>query len=78
MDEITRDVCEVDFPPAAYGACLQDVEWVCQELVARIVRDPEDLIRSGDRSGEDANPGHPVILLSSVQALQSRGIVRRR
>ena len=47
METITTDVCEVDFPPVRYGETLGEIEATIQEVVERIFRDKDGIIRSG-------------------------------
>ena len=47
MEKITTDVCEVDFPPVSYGDSLEEIEATIQEVVERIFRDEDGIIRSG-------------------------------
>jgi len=46
-EEVTRDVCEVDFPPETYGESPEEIEATIQEVVERIFRDEDGAIRSG-------------------------------
>ena len=47
MEKITTDLCELDFPPKIYGDCLEDVEATIQEVIEKIFRDENGMIRSG-------------------------------
>ena len=47
MAQLTKDVCEVDFPPESYGNSLKEIESTIQEVVEKIFRDENDMIRSG-------------------------------
>ena len=44
---VTKDVCEAAFPPERYGRHLAEVEVTVQEVVERVFRDADGLIRSG-------------------------------
>src|SRR2546426_6129329 len=44
---MTTDVCEVDFPPASYGRTLEEVEVTIQQVVERVFRDDDGILRSG-------------------------------
>jgi hypothetical protein len=44
---MTTDVCEVDFPPASYGGTLEEVEATVQEVIERVFRDDDGILRSG-------------------------------
>jgi len=46
-DGVLSDVCEVDFPPASYGETLEEVEATVQQVVERVFRDEDGLVRSG-------------------------------
>jgi len=47
MKRVTTDICEVDFPPEVYGDDLAEVESTVQEVIERIFRDEDGMIRSG-------------------------------
>ncbi|MCE9589596.1 MAG: hypothetical protein K8S99_03635 [Planctomycetes bacterium] len=47
MEETTIDLCEMDFPPASYGKTLAQAEATAQQVVERIFRDEDDILRSG-------------------------------
>ena len=47
MEKVTKDVCEVDYPPVVYGQTLEEIEATIQEVVERIFRDEDGMIRSG-------------------------------
>jgi hypothetical protein len=44
---VTEDICEVDFPPVSYGRSLEEVERTVQQVIERIFRDEDGIIRSG-------------------------------
>ncbi|MBI4025376.1 MAG: hypothetical protein HY360_10385 [Verrucomicrobia bacterium] len=46
-EEMTTDVCETPFPPAIYGRELDEVERTIAEVIERIFRDEDGMIRSG-------------------------------
>ena len=45
--QLTEDICEVDFPPASYGRNLEEVERTIQEVIERVFRDEDGMLRSG-------------------------------
>lgn len=45
-DAVTKDVCEVDFPPAVYGRTLEEVEATVRQVVERVFRDEDGILRS--------------------------------
>ena len=45
--QLTEDICEVDFPPESYGRSLEEVERTIQEVIERIFRDEDGMLRSG-------------------------------
>jgi len=47
MEKVTMDLCEVDFPPEKYGQTLEEVEATIQDVVERVFRDGDGMIRSG-------------------------------
>ncbi|MCE9589597.1 MAG: hypothetical protein K8S99_03640 [Planctomycetes bacterium] len=47
MEPVTIDVCEVDFPPAAFGATPAQVEATVQQTIERIFRDADGIMLSG-------------------------------
>jgi hypothetical protein len=47
MEKVTRDVCEVEYPPKVYGRTLDEVERTAQEVVEKVFRDKDGMIRSG-------------------------------
>ena len=46
MDEMTTDVFEGDFPPVSYGRTLEEVEATIQQVVERVFRDDDGILRS--------------------------------
>lgn len=46
IDEITTDLFEGDFPPICYGQTLEEVEATIQQVVERVFRDDDNIIRS--------------------------------
>jgi len=57
-----QDVCEVDFPPAVYGESLETIEATCSQVIERIFRDDDGMIRSGV-SGRTMKPLAPEEVL---------------
>lgn len=43
----TRDVFDGEFPPASYGSTLGEVEATIQEVIERVFRDEDGILRSG-------------------------------
>ncbi len=46
IEEMTTDVFDGDFPPVSYGSTLEEVESTIQQIVERIFRDDDDILRS--------------------------------
>lgn len=46
MNEITTDVFEGDFPPVSYGRTLEEVEATIGQVVERLFRDDDGILRS--------------------------------
>ena len=46
-ETITTDLCPLDFPPEIYGETPDEVEATIQQVVERVFRDEDDLLRSG-------------------------------
>lgn len=44
---VTRDVFSGDFPPASYGKTLEEVEATAQQVIERVFRDEDGILRSG-------------------------------
>ncbi|RBP41330.1 prolyl oligopeptidase family protein [Roseimicrobium gellanilyticum] len=44
---VTRDVFSGDFPPASYGKNFEEVEATVQEVIERVFRDEDGILRSG-------------------------------
>ena len=44
---LTRDVFSGDFPPASYGENLEEIEATAQQVIERIFRDEDGILRSG-------------------------------
>jgi dienelactone hydrolase len=44
---VTRDVFSGDFPPASYGKTFEEVEATAQEVIERVFRDEDGILRSG-------------------------------
>src|SRR5688572_7096001 len=44
---LTRDVFAGDFPPASYGQTFEEVEATVQEVIERVFRDEDGILRSG-------------------------------
>jgi hypothetical protein len=47
MSQVTKDVCATAYPPEVYGKTLSEVEATIQEVVERVFRDEDGMIRSG-------------------------------
>jgi hypothetical protein len=46
-EETTRDLFAGDFPPAVYGQTLEEVETTIQQVIERVFRDEDGMLRSG-------------------------------
>ena len=46
MDEMTTDVFEGDFPPASYGKTPEEVEATISQVIERVFRDDDGMLRS--------------------------------
>ena len=44
---LTHDVFEGDFPPASYGQTLDEIEATIQQVIERVFRDDDGILRSG-------------------------------
>ncbi len=55
MEKVTRDVCMLTYPPKVYGRTLEEVERTAQEVIERIFRDKDGILRSGV-NGRDMQP----------------------
>lgn len=47
MEKVTTDLCEVDFPPTSFGRTLAEVEATVQQVIERVFRDGDGILRSG-------------------------------
>lgn len=47
MGKITTDLCEVDYPPICFGNTLAEVEATVQDVIERVFRDSDGILRSG-------------------------------
>ena len=45
-DQLTQDVCPLDYPPVSYGQSLAEVEATVQDVIERVFRDEDGMLRS--------------------------------